>query len=126
MVVGAGEPSATTASPAASVPRVNPSHGMDDASHTTSPVGHHQHQQHLAGSTPFNAKPVWDVPASLDGEIRMVEKESEKRDWNTKNLGRRIVTDAACAATAGGMVAPVIMTVDKYVMLLYRVACLKA
>ncbi|KAI6790253.1 hypothetical protein KC363_g7478 [Hortaea werneckii] len=119
MVVGAGEPAATAAaaSPAAtSVSRVDTSGSMDDASHHIE-GGQQQHQhQHLAGSTPFNPKPLWDVPASLDGEVRMVEKAPEKRDWNTKNLGRRIVADAACAATAGGLVAPVIMTVDKAII----------
>lgn len=114
MVVGAGEPAAASPAPT-SVSRVNTSGSMDDASNSNR-TGGHQHQQHLAGSTPFNAKPLWDVPASIDGEIRMVEREPEKRDWNTKNLGRRVVADAACAATAGGLVAPVIMTVDKYVM----------
>ncbi|RMZ03043.1 hypothetical protein D0860_06956 [Hortaea werneckii] len=88
---------------------------MDDASNSNR-TGGQQHQHHLAGSTPFNAKPLWDVPASIDGEIRMVEREPEKRDWNTKNLGRRVVADAACAATAGGLVAPVIMTVDKAII----------
>ena len=126
MVVGAGEPAATTpaaASPAAaSVSRVDTSGSMDDASNHIQGGQQHPHQ-HLAGSTPFNPKPLWDVPASLDGEVRMVEKAPEKRDWNTKNLGRRIVADAACAATAGGLVAPVIMTVDKYVMLFMALAC---
>ncbi|KAI6830756.1 hypothetical protein KC332_g6900 [Hortaea werneckii] len=119
MVVGAGEPAATTpaaASPAAaSVSRVDTSGSMDDASNHIQGGQQHPHQ-HLAGSTPFNPKPLWDVPASLDGEVRMVEKAPEKRDWNTKNLGRRIVADAACAATAGGLVAPVIMTVDKAII----------
>lgn len=112
MVVGAGEQTATATTAATASNYRN----MDDASNTSSQGVGQQHQQHLAGSTPFNAKPLWDVPASLDGEIRMVEQEPEKKLWNTKNLGRRIVTDAACAATAGGLVAPVIMTVDKYVI----------
>ncbi|RMY67629.1 hypothetical protein D0863_07667 [Hortaea werneckii] len=112
MVVGAGEQTATATTAATASNYCN----MDDASNTSSQGVGQQHQQHLAGSTPFNAKPLWDVPASLDGEIRMVEQEPEKKQWNTKNLGRRIVTDAACAATAGGLVAPVIMTVDKAII----------
>ncbi|GAB1744094.1 hypothetical protein NU219Hw_g1126t2 [Hortaea werneckii] len=115
MVVGAGEQTATATSTTAAAAAASDYRNMDDASNTSS-TGGQQHQQHLAGSTPFNAKPLWDVPASLDGEIRMVEQEPEKREWNTKNLGRRIMTDAACAATAGGLVAPVILTVDKAII----------
>lgn len=65
-----------------------------------------------AGSTPFSAQPLWDVPKKIDG-VRIVEK--EKKEWNTKALGSRMAVDAACAATAGGMVAPVIAMIDKYV-----------
>jgi len=32
---------------------------------------------------------------------------------NTKNLGSRFAVDAACAATAGGLVAPLITIVDQ-------------
>jgi hypothetical protein len=34
-------------------------------------------------------------------------------EWNTKHLGRRLAVDAACAATAGFMVAPIVSMVDK-------------
>lgn len=37
------------------------------------------------------------------------------REWNTSNLGRRLATDALCALTAGGLVAPLITIVDKSV-----------
>lgn len=46
----------------------------------------------------------------IDG-VRIVEK--EKREWNTKNIGSRMGVDAACAATAGGLVSPIITMIDK-------------
>jgi len=65
-----------------------------------------------AGSTPFSAQPLFEVPKKLD-KVKVVEK--EKTEWNTKRLGSRLVVDAACAATAAGSVAPVITMIDKYV-----------
>ena len=44
-----------------------------------------------------------------------LDKTKEQRQWNTDKLSRRLGTDVACAATAGGLVAPLIMTVDKFV-----------
>lgn len=41
------------------------------------------------------------------------EKEKGGKVWNTANLGSRLAFDAACAATAGGLVAPLITIVDK-------------
>lgn len=94
MVAGAGEPS-TAAVGDNSTPRIEDGRASD---------------QHLAGSTPFSAKPLWEVPGRLEG-VRVVEK--EKREWNTKAMGQRMMVDAACAATAGGLVAPLITTIDK-------------
>jgi hypothetical protein len=37
----------------------------------------------------------------------------EKKEWNTKNLGRRVAVDALAAATAGGLVAPIVSMIDK-------------
>jgi len=73
------------------------------------------------------AAPMLDTPAVWKGTIngvRMGDKEgkittgvrrSEKegREWNTKNLGSRLAVDAACAATAGGLVAPIITMIDQ-------------
>lgn len=42
-------------------------------------------------------------------------KDVPKKEWNTKNLGQRLGVDVACAATAGGMVAPIICMIDKCV-----------
>jgi len=45
--------------------------------------------------------------------VRLTEKEPAAIQWNTKYLGRRFMVDAACAATAGGIVAPLIVMIDK-------------
>ncbi|SMR54493.1 unnamed protein product [Zymoseptoria tritici ST99CH_3D1] len=37
-------------------------------------------------------------------------------EWNTKHLGQRLAVDAACGATAGAMVAPIVSMVDKAIM----------
>jgi hypothetical protein len=42
-------------------------------------------------------------------------KDQEPKAWNTANLGRRLGVDAMSAAAAGGLVAPVICAIDKYV-----------
>lgn len=47
--------------------------------------------------------------------IGIKDENGHVKQWNTHNLGRRLGTDVACAATAGGLVAPLIMTVDKCV-----------
>lgn len=33
--------------------------------------------------------------------------------WNTEHLGQRLAVDAACAGTAGFLVAPIVSMVDK-------------
>jgi len=48
------------------------------------------------------------VPAMAIGDKLVIE---QKR--NTKNLSSRFAVDAACAATAGGLVAPLITIVDQ-------------
>lgn len=40
-------------------------------------------------------------------------KQKEAREWNTKNIGQRLVVDAGCAAAAGSMVAPVVSMIDR-------------
>lgn len=40
---------------------------------------------------------------------------STKKRWNTKNLGLRLSADFAAAGSAAGLVAPIIMIIDKYV-----------
>lgn len=44
-----------------------------------------------------------------------VMKVAEKTEWNTKHLGQRIGADAASAASAGVLVAPLITTIDRSV-----------
>jgi len=58
----------------------------------------------------MDAQPAWK--GKING-VRINEKESGTTEWNTKNLGRRLAVDAASAATAGGLVAPIITMIDK-------------
>ena len=59
----------------------------------------------------------------LDTKLPVVDlksvglREPLKKEWNTTNIGQRLGVDVACAATAGGLVAPVICMIDKYVRL---------
>jgi hypothetical protein len=55
------------------------------------------------------AKPIVDLKKVGLGD-------GVKGDWNTKNLGSRLAVDAMCAGAAGGLVAPVIYMIDKYVL----------
>lgn len=49
-------------------------------------------------------------------------KEQEPKSWNTANIGRRLGADAMSAGIAGGLVAPIICAIDKYVLtLLYGI-----
>lgn len=52
----------------------------------------------------------------LETKLPVVDLKSvtQKKEWNTKNIGQRLGVDIACAATAGGLVAPVICMIDKY------------
>lgn len=64
------------------------------------------------------AAPVVDTEGKgwgLGSKLAVKEKEKGSKQWNTANLGSRLTVDAACAATAGGLVAPIITIVDKYV-----------
>lgn len=45
-------------------------------------------------------------------------KEQEPKSWNTANIGRRLGADAMSAGIAGGLVAPIICAIDKYVLTL--------
>lgn len=37
----------------------------------------------------------------------------KEKKWNTEHLGQRLAVDAACAASAGFLVAPIVSMVDK-------------
>ena len=52
------------------------------------------------------------IPVPWDIDIMKPLKESG-REWNTRNLGQRLAVDAACAASAGAMVAPVVSMIDR-------------
>ena len=62
------------------------------------------------------ATPVVDTPSSLEKSVMAL---SEKlvipgtREWNTHNLAQRCAADAASAAAAGGLVAPLITMIDQ-------------
>ena len=44
------------------------------------------------------------------------EGSTATKQWNTHNITGRLGADVTCAATAGGLVAPLIMTVDKCII----------
>jgi len=46
--------------------------------------------------------------------VKLAEK--ERQQWNTRHLGSRMAVDAACAVSAGGLVAPLITMIDKCVI----------
>jgi len=54
------------------------------------------------------------VPIMAPGKVVGL-KEQEPKSWNTANLGQRLGADAMSAGIAGGLVAPVICAIDKYV-----------
>ena len=58
-------------------------------------------------STSNGVSPVWEMKE----ESQAVKK--TESGWNTKRLGSRMAADAACAMTAGGLVAPIITMIDK-------------
>ncbi|KAK3116733.1 hypothetical protein LTR53_002566 [Teratosphaeriaceae sp. CCFEE 6253] len=60
-----------------------------------------------------NAPPVMDTPPPWKAKLNQVMlTEKEGKSWNTKNLGSRLAVDAACAVSAGGLVAPLITMID--------------
>ena len=49
-------------------------------------------------------------------KVNLTKKGKSDGRWNTKNLGMRLGTDLMCAATAGGLVAPLITILDKSII----------
>jgi hypothetical protein len=49
------------------------------------------------------------APLALAGK----KVEEQKKQWNTKNLGLRLGSDALSAASAAALVAPIISIIDK-------------
>ena len=80
-------------------------------------------EERVKASSPpvVDTKPTWDLSsAGSRGKMVNIQEKAkgvEKKEWNTKNLSSRLLVDAGSAATAGGLVAPVIMMVDKWVPL---------
>ncbi|WPG99553.1 putative membrane protein [Acrodontium crateriforme] len=58
---------------------------------------------------------------TLNG-VRVSEREevgniiASGKEWNTRNLGKRLTVDLASAAAAGGLVAPIISIIDKAII----------
>ncbi|KAK0775566.1 hypothetical protein LTR38_015809 [Friedmanniomyces endolithicus] len=58
--------------------------------------------------------PVVDTSTARKTKVNgMKLAEKERQQWNTRRLGSRMAVDAACAASAGGLVAPLITMIDK-------------
>lgn len=57
------------------------------------------------------------APASLPSSAKqpLQEKETQKQQWNTKNLPARLAADLASATTAGALIAPIISIIDRSV-----------
>ena len=47
--------------------------------------------------------------------VGLTSTDGKTKEWNTKNLSSRMGVDAVCAAASAGLVAPLIMIVDKCV-----------
>ncbi|KAL3965575.1 hypothetical protein ACCO45_002579 [Purpureocillium lilacinum] len=58
------------------------------------------------------------APASLPSSAKqpLQEKETQKQQWNTKNLPARLAADLASATTAGALIAPIISIIDRSIM----------
>ena len=78
------------------------------------PVGKREGLHRVQASVP----PVVDPQSKFDrmgGVMKKVGlKEREKKEsWNTGKLSSRVAVDVMSAATAGGLVAPLITMIDK-------------
>ncbi|KAJ8127856.1 hypothetical protein O1611_g5777 [Lasiodiplodia mahajangana] len=63
----------------------------------------------------LDAKTPVAVPVSTQQQpVEMARELSQQ--WNTKNLGFRLGADAASAACAASMIAPVISIIDRFVL----------
>lgn len=63
-------------------------------------------------TTPLVSK---DLKLELEKQIGLKDDKGRTKRWNTQNLSKRLGVDVACAATAAGLVAPLITIVDKFV-----------
>jgi hypothetical protein len=73
-------------------------------------------------SSQLTAQPKIDMPTADSSPLKPVSTiaelpltEEKGQVWNTKNLGLRLASDAACGVFAATLVAPIITAVDKYV-----------
>ncbi|KAK1069531.1 hypothetical protein LTR12_004579 [Friedmanniomyces endolithicus] len=61
--------------------------------------------------------PVVDTSPARKTKVNGVKlAEKERQQWNTRHLGSRMAVDGACAASAGGLVAPLITMIDKAII----------
>ncbi|KAK0284934.1 hypothetical protein LTR35_000270 [Friedmanniomyces endolithicus] len=61
--------------------------------------------------------PVMDTSPARKTKVNGVKlAEKERQQWNTRRLGSRMTVDAACAVSAGGLVAPLITMIDKAII----------
>jgi hypothetical protein len=72
------------------------------------PVVNPQSKSTAAVETGNNSSPVGSILPSKE-----ILPQANMPEWNTKNLGQRLAVDAACGATAGFLVAPIVSMVDK-------------
>ncbi|KAI9839179.1 MAG: hypothetical protein M1819_003172 [Sarea resinae] len=60
------------------------------------------------------------LPAKRRGELESsssnISVQEHKRSWNTRNLGLRLGSDVAAAASAGALVAPIITVIDRSII----------
>nr|POE87873.1 putative membrane protein [Quercus suber] len=72
------------------------------------------------GAAPEDASPAVAASgrpvATTEKELKISGVRLAEKEWNTKNLSSRLGVDALSAATAGGLVAPVIAVIDKAII----------
>lgn len=83
----------------------------------TARVGKHEHGKETKFQS--SAPEVMDTKApGMIGKVNLKKKEKSVEDdkWNTTHLGSRLGVDMMCAATAGGLVAPITTIIDKSII----------
>jgi hypothetical protein len=66
---------------------------------------------------PSEAAPALNLPVTESLALPALQNPLESvkiTKWNTQNLGLRVGADAASAAAAGLLVAPIVCTIDRY------------
>ncbi len=78
-----------------------------------------------AGDLPrpaLNAQPTLPLPKAAIPIARKADTAqiTERKQWNTSNLGLRLGADASAAASASILVSPLICVIDRYVSPFYH------